>query len=160
MQLTDNPLWGAWLWAAVPLGLMFVAGQLILRSERERRGTAAQFDVLVAAVGRGPGGLFVYSGPVLLYPASGRPALTRYLFPSHLEFAREAGSIGVDQRAEIERIFARAPAVVVMAPAIGEEEPPIRALVARLLRDGGYRAMPPVRLGHDEVLVFRRPATS
>ena len=103
---------------AVPLALLFVAGQKILLSERARRGTAAEFDgTLADAVGRGPGGLFVYSGPVLLYPATGRPALTRYLFPSHLEFGREAGSIGVDQRAEIGRIFAQAPAVVVLAPA-------------------------------------------
>ena len=154
----------AWLWAALPLALLFVAGQMILRSERARRGTPAQFAALVRAVGhpsrQDRGGLFVYSGPVLLYPASGRPALTRYIFPSHLQFYREAGSIGVDQRTEIERIFARRPAVVVLAPAIDDEAPAIRDLVKRLLWRGGYRVSAPLRLGRDQVLVFRRAATT
>ncbi|WP_174291305.1 hypothetical protein [Sphingomonas bacterium] len=150
----------SWWWIVVPLALLFVTGQVVLRSERERRGTAAQFQRLTATVGRGPGGLFVYSGPVLLYPATGRPALTRYLFPSHLQFDREAGSIGVDQRAEIERIFAQAPAAVVMAPAIGEEEPAMRTLVEQRLSRDGYVAQPSVRLGHDDVVVFRRPTSS
>ena len=147
------------LWAAVPLALLFVAGQVILRSERARRGTAAQFATLADVVGRGPGGLFVYSGPVLLYPATGRPALTRYLFPSHLEFRREAGSIGVNQAAEIGRVFVQAPGAVVMGPPIREEDPAIRALVLRDLARGGYIARPPVTLGHDAMIVYRR-ATS
>jgi hypothetical protein len=138
---------------------MFVAGQAVLRSERARRGTAAEFAALAAAVGRGPGGLFIYSGPVLLYPATGRPALTRYLFPSHLEFRREAGSIGVDQAAEIRRVFAQAPGAVVMAPPIAEEDPAIRTLVLHALATRGYRATAPVMLGHDAVLVYRRAAT-
>lgn len=146
-------------WAAAPLALMFAAGQAVLRSERARRGTAAEFATLAAAVGRGPGGLFIYSGPVLLYPATGRPALTRYLFPSHLEFRREAGSIGVDQATEIGRVFAQAPGAVVMGPPIAEEDPAIRTLVLRALARRGYRAMAPVMLGHDAVLVYRRAAT-
>ena len=154
----------AWLWAVLPLTLLFVAGQLILRSERTRRGTPAQFAALVRAVGhpsrQDRGGLFVYSGPVLLYPATGRAALTRYIFPSHLQFYREAGSIGVDQRAEIERIFARHPAVVVLAPAIDDEAPAIRDLLKRLLWRGGYRVSAPLRLGRDQMLVFRRAATT
>ena len=144
-------------WAAVPRALLFVAGQKILLSERQRRGTAAEFAALVERVGRGPGGLFVYSGPVLLYPASGRPALTRYIFPSHLEFFREAGSIGVDQAAELGHILDRRPAAVVMAPAIEDEDPALREMVKRRLWKDGYRATPPVRLGRDQVLVFRSP---
>ena len=150
----------SWLWAAVPLGLLFVAGQLILRSERIRRGTTAQFDALVDAVGHGPGGLFVYSGPVLLYPATGRPALSRYIFPSHLEFYREAGSIGVDQRAEIDRIFTQAPAAVVMQPPIADENPAIRDLVERHLSQEGYRPTAPLKLGREVIMVFRRPTSS
>jgi hypothetical protein len=147
------------LWAAVPLGLLFVAGQVVLRSERAHRGTPAQFEALVRSIGRGPGGLFVYSGPVLLYPATGRPALTRYLFPSHLEFRREAGSIGVDQVQELNHILDRRPAAVVMAPPIGEEDPALRALVMRRLHQGGYRLVPALRLGRDRISVFRLPTS-
>ena len=150
----------AWLWVALPLSLLFLAGQKVLLSERARRGTAAQFATLVDAVGHGPGGLFVYSGPVLLYPASGRPALTRYIFPSHLEFFREAGSIGVDQRAEIAHIMDQRPAAVVLAPAIDDEEPAIRDLVKRRLWRGGYRVSAQIVLGRDDVLVFRRSTSS
>ena len=153
LQRRTRPL----VWAAVPLLALFIAGQAILRSERARRGTADQFAALVARVGHGPGPLFVYSGPVLLYPASGRPAPTPYIFPSHLQFAREAGSIGVDQAAELNRIFDRRPAAVVLAPAIDDEIPALRDLVKRRLWQGGYRATPPLLLGRDRVLVFRAP---
>lgn len=154
-----RPTRGAWLWAAVPLVLVFAVGERVLVSEGARRGAPAQFDTLAATVGHGPGGLFVYSGPVLLYPATGRPALTRYIFPSHLQFKREAGSIGVDQRAEIERIMAQHPAVVVLAPAIEDEEPEMRDLLKRRLWQGGYVVAPPLQLGRDAVLVFRRPTS-
>ena len=146
----------AWLWVAIPLGLVFVAGQKILLYEREHRGTARQFDALAEAVGHGPGALFVYSGPVLLYPATGRPALTSYIFPSHLQFRREAGSIGVDQRTEIERILVCRPAVVVLAPALEDEQPALRDLLKRRLGEGGYVVAPPLKLGRDDMLIFRR----
>ena len=155
-----GPARRAWLWAAMPLGLVFLAGQKILFFERGHRGTARQFEKLTAAVGHGPGALFVYSGPVLLYPASGRPALTRYIFPSHLQFRREAGSIGVDQRAEIERIMARRPAIVVLAPAIEEEEPALRDLLKQRLWQAGYMLEPPLLLGRENILIFRRPAST
>ena len=132
----------------------------MLQTERVRRGTPAQFAALVDAVGHGPGGLFVYSGPVLLYPATGRPALTRYLFPSHLEFLREAGSLGVDQRAEIGRVFARHPGAVVMKSPIEQEDPAIRALVLGRLHLEDYRPAPPLPLGGDAVIVYRRPVTT
>ena len=145
-------------WAAVPLAVLFAAGQKVLLAERSHRGTAAQFDALAARVGHGPGALFVYSGPVLLYPATGRPMPTRYIFPSHLQFHREAGSIGVDQAQELNRIFDSRPAAVVLSPAIDDENPALRDLVKRRLWQGGYRATPPLPLGRDQVLVFRAPA--
>ena len=39
--------------------------------------------------------------PPLLYPATGRRAATRYVFPSHLYLAPRSGSIGVDQADEV-----------------------------------------------------------
>lgn len=100
----------------------FVAGQIVLQAERRTRGTPAQFQRIIAAIGTGRGTLYVYNGTTMLYAATGRRAPTRYLFPTHLMLARERGAVGIDQAAEIDRIFARRPAIVVMqTPEDGED---------------------------------------
>lgn len=144
-------------WLSIPaVVLVFVAGQLVLSSELRHRGTPAQFAALVRVVGRGPGSLYGDMGHPALHIFTGRPALTRYLFPSHLQIAREAGAIGVDQATELNRIFARRPDVVtILGPDNGAAPArvaQVRALVAR----GGYA--PPLRLplGGEWVDVYRR----
>ncbi|MGC4421304.1 hypothetical protein ABXW19_12555, partial [Streptococcus suis] len=67
---------------------------------------------LSAAVGRGPGCLWVYSGSTMLYVSTARSAPSRYIVPSHLARTREAGATGIDQQQEIRRILAARPAVV------------------------------------------------
>lgn len=139
--------------------LAAVAGQASLVIDRQRRGTPAEFAALVNAVGRGPGCLYVYSSSSMVYPATGRCAVSRYVFPSHLTRTRETGAIGVDQGAELVRIFARAPDIVVMGPAYDGERPDIRAAaVARLARD--YRLAAQVPLGRKRVGVYRRRTPS
>ena len=138
-----------------------LAGQASLVIDRQRRGTPAEFAALVDAVGRGPGCLYVYSGSSMLYPATGRCAVSRYVFPSHLTRTRETGAIGVDQGAELARIFARAPAVVVMGPRYDGERRDIRAdALAVLARD--YHRVARVPLGRKRIAVYRRllPAPS
>ncbi len=138
-----------------------LAGQASLVIDRQRRGTPAAFAALVDAVGRGPGCLYVYSSSSMLYPATGRCAVSRYVFPSHLTRARETGAIGVDQAEELARIFARAPAVVVMGPPYDGERADIRAAaIALLARD--YRLAAQRPLGRKQVAVYRRrtPATA
>ncbi|KQS48538.1 MULTISPECIES: hypothetical protein [unclassified Sphingomonas] len=136
-----------------------VAGQASLVIDRQRRGTPAQFAALVGAVGRGPGCLYVYSSSSMVYPATGRCAVSRYVFPSHLTRTRETGAIGVDQGAELARIFTRAPEIVVMGPTYDGERPDIRAAaVARLARD--YRLAAQMPLGRKRVAVYRRRTPS
>lgn len=107
---------------AVVACLVFVAGQIVLQAERRTRGTPAQFQRIVSAIGAGPGTLYVYNGSTMLYTATGRRAPTAYLFPTHLMLAREQGAVGVYQAAEIDRIFARRPDVVVIqTPEDGED---------------------------------------
>ncbi len=142
----------------ITIGLIVVtalAGQAALIVDRQRRGTPAQFARLVEAIGRGPGCLYVYSSSSMLYPATGRCAVSPYVFPSHLTRDRENGSIGVDQLAELRRIFARAPAVVVMAPPYDGERPDIRAAALALLGQD-YRLASQLRLGRKQVAVYRR----
>ena len=130
---------------AVPLCIVvFVVGQLALASERRHRGTPAQFAAVVRAIGPGPGSLYVDIGDPALYTFTGRHAASRYLFPSHLQIAREAGAIGVDQAAEVDRIFAQRPEVVVLQGPDTEETPARTAQVRALVARGGYAA--PVRL--------------
>lgn len=135
------------------LALLFVGGQVTLLIKRHNRGTPAQFAALVEAVGHGTGCLYVYSGESMLYPASGRCALTRYQFPSHLSRMREAGAIGVDQRAELTHVLAQRPEIIVTGPAYRGEIPEIRAL----LMDGikrSYQLRATRRLGNQMIDIF------
>jgi hypothetical protein len=132
-----------------------VASTWLVATMPAKRGTPGQFAVLVAAVGRGPGCLYVYGNDPMLYPATGRCTVSRYLFPSHLTLAREAGSIGVDQYAEVSRIFDRRPAVVIVppaSPALGEQ-PAIRALAMARLGQA-YRLKAVLPLGHETAAVY------
>jgi len=145
-----------WRRFAVPaLVLALLGGQAMLLGRQANRGSARQFARLVAAVGQGPGCLYVYSGETMLYPATRRCTLSRYLFPSHLGRVRERGAIGVDQETEIRRILAAQPAVMVVRQPYRGERPEMRALVmARMAQ--AYRLKVQLPLGSDIVQVYDR----
>lgn len=132
-----------------------LAGQASLVIDRHRRGTPAQFATLVRAVGNGPGCLYVYSSSSMLYPATGRCAVSRYVFPSHLTRDRENGAIGVNQMAELHLILAKAPTVVVMGPPYDGERSDIRAAAFALLASD-YRLARQLPLGRKQVAIYRR----
>lgn len=131
-----------------------VAGQASLAVNRAQRGTPAQFDRLAEAIGHGPGCLYVYSSSSMLYPATGRCAVSRFVFPSHLTRAREDGAIGVDQSSEMQRVFSARPEVVAMGPSYDGERPEIRTLALGLLARE-YRLTDEVRLGRKRISVYR-----
>lgn len=141
-------------WALV--GIVALVGQAIVIDDIHKRGTAAELRALAAAIGSGPGCLYVFSGDTMLYPATGRCTETPYLFPSHLDREREQGAIGVDQASEICRIFAHQPAVVVMRPPYNGERSEMRALAVRLLAEGGYRRVATRPLGSQRIDIFTR----
>jgi 4-amino-4-deoxy-L-arabinose transferase-like glycosyltransferase len=58
------------------------------------------------------GCLFLADGPTALYQAVPSCRLTRYLFPYHLVLQTERNAVGVDTTAELRRVLARRPAVV------------------------------------------------
>ena len=124
---------------AIVLLIAFLGGEATVITKRlNRGGPAAVRAASSTAIGHGPGCLYVYSGDPMLYPMSGRCRLSRYVFPSHLGRKRERGAIGVDQQAEIERILALKPAVVVLRPPYFGERSELRALViARMAQDIG-----------------------
>ena len=142
-------------WALPLLAIVAIGGQVLLTMKLLRRGTPGQFRAVAAAIGQGPGCLWVYSGEPMFYPWSGRCAATRFIFPSHLSRTREQGAIGVDEWAEIRHIFASRPEVVVLRPPYTGERPEIHALVlAGLAR--GYRETAAIQQGNRVTRVFRR----
>jgi hypothetical protein len=141
-------------WAIALVAL--IVGQIVIVRVQNARGTPTEFARVAAAVGHGPGALYVYSGSTMLYATSGRPMLSRYVFPTHLMLSREAGAIGVDQAQEINRILDQHPAVVVVQARdpLGERADIRAMLLARLARDG-YRAIATLPYGHYPNTVYR-----
>ena len=139
----------------VALGLTALIGIVTTVADRLGRGGPAQFEALVHAIGDGPGCLWVYSGTPKIYAAVPRCRVTRYLFPSHLYRTREQGAIGVDQEAEVRRILAMAPAVIVMRPLSIGERPEIRAIVTAAIARG-YVVGARRPLGRETLTIYRR----
>jgi hypothetical protein len=133
-----------------------LVGEAIVIDDIDKRGSNAELRSLAATIGSGPGCLYVFSGDTMLYPATGRCTETPYLFPSHLDREREQGAIGVDQAAEVRRIFARQPAVVVMRPPYNGERSEMRAMAVRLLAEGGYRLKAEHQLGVQRIDIYTR----
>ncbi|MEJ8631098.1 hypothetical protein P0F65_17155 [Sphingomonas sp. I4] len=131
-----------------------LAGQIVLLSLRHERGDATEFTALSQAIGTGPGCLYVYSGSTMLYVATRRCALSRYIVPAHLSRTREAGATGVDQDSEIARILSRHPAVVVMRPPYNGERPAAHARVLAAMADG-YRLTAKLPMGNETISVYK-----
>lgn len=148
---------GHWRGRATPV-VLGVAALLALGTpavNRYRRGDADQIARLTAAIGRGPGCLYIYSGPAMPYRSTGRCTVTPYLFPSHMQHGREAGAIGVGQATELRRIFATRPAVVVDQPPYHDERGDIRRLYEHLvMRD--YRLKAVTQVGDNAIRVWVR----
>lgn len=138
----------------VALALAFAAGLVTVERKWQTRGTAGDFARVANAVGTDPGCLYVYSGDAMLYAYSHRCRLTPYVFASHLGRVRERGAIGVDQQAEVERVLALKPAVVVLRTPYPGERAELRALVIRRMADG-YRLTAQVAQGNDTIAVFK-----
>jgi hypothetical protein len=83
----------------------------------KRKGDAAYISQLAQAIeaNRHGGSLYIYEGEPILYLLTGAPAPTRFMFPNHLGEAIEAPAVGVDPTAELRRIVATRPQVIVDA---------------------------------------------
>lgn len=141
------------------LGLLlaaFIGGQVLLLAKRSTRGAPGEIAAIARTIGSGPGCLHVYSGSTMLYPMTGRCAVTRWLFPSHLSRTRERGAIGVDQDAEIDRILGQRPEWVVMRKPYRGERPEIRERMLSGIRQDGYRQVTVMPLGNERYTLWRR----
>ena len=80
-------------------------------SNRDARLWFARIAATSDAARRG-GCLFLADGPTALYQAVPSCRLTRFLFPYHLVLQTEANAVGINTMAELRRVLARSPAVV------------------------------------------------
>ncbi|OYW46577.1 MAG: hypothetical protein B7Z33_04155 [Sphingomonadales bacterium 12-68-11] len=103
--------------------IMLVAGGLYLLriphrleiTKAERRNVARLTQAIRPHVDATRECLYVFDGPTVLYRTTGTCVPTRFVYPDHLNNNLETHSLGVDQVAEVRRILATRPAVIVTA---------------------------------------------
>jgi hypothetical protein len=102
-------------WSSLVLAGALGACLLLPHLHQRRRGTPEEFKALVAAIAPfSAGGLLVWDNLPALYYATNAPLPGRYPFPTHLRDNNELGATGVDRDAELARIMANRPKVVVL----------------------------------------------
>lgn len=135
-----------------------IAYAAIVHANKKKRGGEAGAAAMVAAIQpRLKGCLFVYDGDPILYYLTHSCIATRYAFPTHLNMEREAGAIGIDPLAELQRILATRPRVIVdtLDDDESEENPAANAIVrAELQRD--YRMVTHVPHLHGDTRIYER----
>lgn len=99
---------------------------------------------------------YVFAGDAILYHLADACLPTAYAFPSTLAYEPEQGATGIDEAAEVRRIMARRPPVVVtldhpLAPWNRDSH----AIVAAVLASD-YRLVLSAPRGGDHLLVYRR----
>lgn len=151
---------GRTLVAPAMLAMSLFGGEYTAWSAAWHRGNAQQLEALAEGIGRGPGCMYVYSGNSILYSYTGRCRVSPWVFPSHLSRERENGALGVDQLAEIDRIFAKRPEIVVMRPEYFGERMAAHRLTVQRLREGGYALRGRYPLGDLLIDVYAAPGAT
>ena len=136
-----------------------VAGQRVLAW----RGGAPVMERMVQATGdrAGRGCIYIYRGDPILYHLTRSCLPSRYAFPTHLTLVREAPALGVDPAAEVRRILAARPEVIVDTRYdldFGDNSAAIdRAVLARLARD--YHPVATIRVRLATIRLYRLNGT-
>ncbi len=106
---------GRW-YTILLLGVALGGGTVATLERFRERGTVAQVEAVARAIRPYVGSgrcLHVYEGEPALYRITGACAVTRFLFPSHLNNDKERNALGVDTAGELRRVLAGRPAVIV-----------------------------------------------
>ncbi|WP_157073771.1 hypothetical protein [Sphingomonas soli] len=135
-----------------------IAGSYTPWSARWHRGNAQQLEALAVGIGRGAGCMYIHSGNSILYSYTGRCMVSPWVFPSHLSRERENGALGVDQLAEVDRIFAKRPEIVVMRPEYYGERLIVRRRAEAHMQALGYKLKGRWPLGDLMISVYELPA--
>jgi hypothetical protein len=125
-------------------------------SYNERRTEARLSAAIAPFVGSTKDCLYVFDGPAVLYRTTETCLPTRFVYPDHLNNALEARSLGVDQPAEISRILATRPGVVVTANHPMTVQRKINLTLIRQTTQADYRPLITVSLHDREVTAWVR----
>lgn len=141
------------------LGFGAVAGVAVMIYQYNQHGSKSQFEAMNAAIEQEMHGgcLFIYEGEMAFYRTTNTCLLTTRIFPNHLNTYVEAPAIGVDASAEMARVLASRPSVILTRAATEKPYLPNmdtrRMIKARLARD--YERYAAMRLGSKEYWLYR-----
>lgn len=123
---------GAMIWAIPTLWSLYVVHYPDFAG---RQRSTAGIAAAEAAIERHLDGgcMYMFDGPIYLYALTGACRVTPYVFPEHLNLARESGAIGIDPAAEMRRIVAARPRVIVTATDVHVGPP--NPVTTRILED-------------------------
>ncbi|MFK4874613.1 ArnT family glycosyltransferase [Novosphingobium sp. ZW T3_23] len=124
-------------YARLLLGFGLLGALVVPALQIRERGTAEDFETASAAVKRELHGrcLYIYEGDSALYRTTGACIPTRFAYPSHLNAMNEAAALGVDPVAEVGRILASRPGVIVLSESSRPNRPNVatKALIRSAL---------------------------
>jgi hypothetical protein len=143
------------LWIALAAGLAVFLVKLALRPDDARGARAvAAFVRVHTPPGECP---YVFAGDSITYLLARACTPTRYAFPSTLAYAAEQGATGIDEAAEVSRIMAKRPPVVVtLETPLTPWNPASLAVVIAALRAGYRPALRVPEYGTHVVVYLRK----
>ncbi|MXO58612.1 hypothetical protein GRI89_03530 [Altererythrobacter salegens] len=144
------------------LPLMLLAGAVYIlnfpnrieHSRSERRVEARLSDAIRPYVNATDKCLYVFDGPGALYRSTGTCIPTRFAYPDHLNNNLERRSLGVDQRAELARILATRPTVIVTANKFMTPQRKENLATIRRVTSEDYRPLTTVALHHRQITAW------
>jgi hypothetical protein len=154
LPLIDRRAPARWLPAAVLVAGMLWILDLPQRHDHARVETRAEARLSAAIapfVGAERDCLYVFDGPTALYRSTGTCLPTRFIYPDHLNNALETHALGIDQAAEIERILAARPGVIVTASKPVTVQQPRNLALIHEAAERDYRPLITISL-HDRAI--------
>lgn len=120
---------------------MGLFGAQILRLEqpelaRQRAAAASVYRMADTISANLNGGcMYIHRGPPILYLLTDSCLATRFAFPNHLGLSYEQDAVGVDTAAEVRRILATRPSVIVFHEVSGNDNEAATALVRKAIAE-------------------------
>ena len=145
------------IYAAIIVGLLFAAAQIVLARVEYLKGGNAAAQAIASAARTSRGCIYVYDGYPALYMLTHSCLPTRWAFPGHLNTQDEAfpAALGVDPVAEEKRILAaRPPVIITDTPSYAGVNVLTHALVEAAVAKE-YRLALRYRTGTRDRLVYR-----
>ena len=156
LDRTGPARWGPL--ALVVAGAFALVAPLSLPGELRER--AADYDRFAAAVAQSSADsdacIFVFDGPSSLYRLADSCLLARFVYPDHLNNARERDALGVSQKGEVARVLASRPPVIVTADTpLTPQNEQAKALVLEHI-DRDYRELADIEIGDRTIRAWER----